>query len=78
MFVNRYKNMKTIKMKTIQYTKKKDLIRINNELGEKADKGLLVGIRQESHLLQLAEPRINGIWNIYLNDDGNITKIVLW
>lgn len=70
--------MKTIKMKTIQYTKKKDLIRVNNELGEKAKKGLLVGLRQEEHLLQLAEPRINGIWNIYLNDKGCIEKIVLW
>ena len=70
--------MKTIKMKTIQYTKKKDLIRINNELGEKAEKGLLMPIRQEKNLLQLSEPRINGIWNIYLNDDGFITKIVLW
>ena len=65
-------------MKTIQYTKKKDLIRINNELGEKAEKGLLVGLRQEKNLLQLAEPRINGIWNIYLNDAGSIERIVLW
>lgn len=70
--------MKTIKLKTIQYTKKKDLIRINQELDEKASRGLLVPIRQESHLLELAEPRINGIWDIFLNDHGSIEKIVLW
>ena len=70
--------MKAIKMKTYEWTKPEDLKFINNELREKAEQGLLVPIRQEKNLLELAEPRINGIWNIYLNDEGNITKIVLW
>lgn len=70
--------MKTIDMNAKQYTKKEDLIRINDELGEKAKKGLLVPLRQESNLLEIAEPSINGIWDIFLNDKGIITKIVLW
>lgn len=69
---------KAIKIPHYEYTKLEDLVRINNELGEKAKKGLLVGLRQEKNLLELAEPRINGIWDIHLNDEGNIEKIVLW
>jgi len=70
--------MKTIDMNAKQYTKKEDLIRINNELAEKAKKGLLMPLRQEADLLEIAEPSINGIWDIFLNDKGIITKIVLW
>ena len=70
--------MKKIKLKTIEYTSYKDLVRINNELGEKAKKGLLIPLRQEKNLLEVAEPRINGIWDIFLNDEGNIKKIILW
>ena len=69
---------KCIAMPHVEYTKVEDLVRVNNELGEKAKNGLLVGLRQEKNLLQLAEPRINGIWNIYLNDAGSIERIVLW
>lgn len=70
--------MKTIKIPHFEYTKVEDLIRINNELGEKAEKGLLMLLRQEKHLLELAEPSINGIWEIFLNDEGYIQRIVLW
>ena len=80
---------KTIKMKTNTkikkfdlgaktFTKIEDLKRINEELNEKAKKGLLIGLRQEADLLEIAEPSINGIWDIFLNDAGNIVKIVLW
>ena len=70
--------MKTIKMDVKQYTSYEDLVRINNELDEKAKKGLLVPLRQEPNLLMLSEPRINGIWNIYLDNNGCIEKIVLF
>lgn len=69
---------KTIKLKTKVFTKLEDLIKVNNELGEKAQKGELIPLRKEKNLLQLAEPRINGIWDIILSDKGTITKIVLW
>lgn len=70
--------MKTIKLKTMEYTSIEDLVRINKELGEKAEKGLLMPLRMEKNLLELAEPSINGIWEIFLNNEGNIQKIVLW
>ena len=70
--------MKTIKMDVKQYTSYEDLVRINNELDEKAKKGLLVPLRQEPNLLMFSEPRINGIWNIYLDSKGCIEKIVLF
>ena len=70
--------MKKLTIKHEVYTDVKDLIRINNELGEKAQKGLLIGLRQDKKMLQLAEPAINGIWCLYLNDSGSITKIVLF
>lgn len=60
------------------YDKPEDIIRINDELDKKAREGKLIGIRKEKKLLQLAEPAINGIWNIYLNDKGFIEKIVLF
>jgi len=60
------------------YTTKEDIIRVNKELEEKAKAGQLIGIRKESKLLMLAEPAINGIWTIYLTDEGFIEKIVVF
>lgn len=60
------------------YTKPADLNRINEELSQKAQKGLLIGIRQDKEKLMIAEPQINGIWTIYLNKKGYITKITLF
>ena len=60
------------------YTKPADIKRVNDELSEKAEKGLLVGLRQEKEMLMLAEPRINGIWTLHLNEKGYITKITLF
>ena len=60
------------------YTKPEDLIRVNDELNQKALDGKLIGIRKEKNMLQFAEPQINGIWTMYLNDKGYIEKIVLF
>ena len=60
------------------YTKPADIKRVNDELNEKAQKGLLIGIRQDKDKLMLAEPQINGIWTMYLNEKGYITKITLF
>lgn len=70
--------IKTIKLDVREFTSYEDIKRVNDELGEKAKKGLLVPLRQEPDLLELAEPRINGIWRMYLNKDGNIKKIILF
>ena len=61
-----------------EYTKPADIKRVNDELNEKAKKGLLIGLRQEKEMLMLAEPRINGIWTLHLNEKGYITKITLF
>ena len=61
-----------------EYTEVKDLIRINKELGQKAKDGKLIGLRQTKDYLQFSEPEINGIWTVYLNAKGAITKITLW
>ena len=67
-----------IKMPHKVYTKPKDLIRVNNELGKKANEGKLIALRREKDKLMFAEPSINGIWTIFLNKDGYINKITLW
>lgn len=72
------KHVEYIEMPHEVYEKPEDLIRINNELDAKAKAGKLVGIRKENKMLQLAEPEINGIWTIFLNDKGFIEKIVLF
>ena len=69
---------KTITLPHEEYTKYEDLVRINDELNKKASEGKLVGIRQEKNFLQLSEPAINGIWNIWLDEKGFISKIVLF
>ena len=68
----------SIKLDSKEYTKPEDLIKINNELDEKAKAGKLIPLRKEKDKLMLAEPEINGIWTIFLNDKGSITRITLW
>lgn len=70
--------IETIDITHEEYTDPEDLVRINNELGEKAKDGKLLGLRKEKDYLMLSEPEINGIWTLYLDEDGNITKIVLF
>ncbi len=70
--------IKYIEMPHEVYTTKEDIIRINKELEEKAKAGQLIGIRKEPKMLMLSEPAINGIWTIYLNDEGFIEKIVVF
>lgn len=72
------KEVETIELPHEEYTTPEDIKRINDELSEKAEKGLLVGIRQEKDKLMLAEPQINGIWTLHLNEKGYITKITLF
>ena len=60
------------------YDKPEDIKRVNDELGKKAEKGLLVGLRKSKEELVFAEPRINGIWTIFLSKQGYITKITLF
>jgi hypothetical protein len=72
------KKVETIELPHKEYTTPADLKRINDELSEKAEKGLLIGIRQEKDKLMLAEPQINGIWTLHLNEKGYITKITLF
>ena len=76
-------NTKTKKVETNElphreYTTPTDIKRINDELSEKAEKGLLIGLRQEKNYLMFAEPSINGIWTMHLNEKGYITKITLF
>ena len=61
-----------------EYTTPADIKRINDELNEKAKKGLLIGIRQDKEKLMLAEPQVNGVWTLHLNEKGYITKITLF
>lgn len=68
--------MKTIELPTQIYTKVEDLIRINDELADKANKGELLPLRMDKDKIMIAEPSINGIWTLFL-DKGNIVKIVL-
>lgn len=68
----------TIEIPHEEYTSIEDIIRINNELDEKAKAGKLLGLRKEKDMLMLAEPAINGIWTLFLNDKGGIIKITLW
>lgn len=60
------------------YTSKEDIKRINDELGRKARMGKLVPIHMGDDKLELSEPAINGIWTIFLNEKGFITKITLF
>ena len=71
-------NTETIELPHEEYTEPEDLKRVNDELSKKADEGKVIGIRKEDDMLMLAEPEINGIWIIYLNDKGYIKKIVLF
>lgn len=71
-------NTETIELPHEEYTEPEDLKRVNDELSKKADEGKIIGIRKEDDMLMLAEPEINGIWIIYLNDKGYIKKIVLF
>lgn len=70
--------MKKIKMPIIKYTKFKDIVRINQDLNAKALKGELIGLSKSSEALELAEPKINGIWRIELKPNGCIKKIILF
>ena len=72
------KTIETIKLPHEEYTTPADIKRINDELSEKAEKGLLFGLRQEKDKLMVAEPQINGIWTLHLNEKGYITKITLF
>jgi len=72
------KKVETIELPHEEYTTPADIKRINDELSEKAEKGLLIGIRQEKNYLMFAEPSINGIWTMHLNEKGYITKITLF
>ena len=72
------KEVKTIELPHEEYTTPADIKRVNDELNEKAKKGLLVGIRQDKEKLMIAEPQINGIWTLHLNEKGYITKITLF
>lgn len=69
---------KTIEMPHEEYTSIEDLIRINDELGKKAQAGKLMPLRQEKDRLMLAEPAINGIWTLHLDENGGIKKITLF
>ena len=51
---------------------------IKGEFDRSEKKGLLVGIRQDKEKLMIAEPQINGIWTLHLNEKGYITKITLF
>lgn len=72
------KPVQTIELPHEEYTEPEDIKRINDELGIKAQEGKVLGIRKEDNMLLLAEPEINGIWAIYLNEEGYIKKIVLF
>lgn len=72
------KEVETIELPHEEYTTLEDIKRINDELNEKAKKGLLVGIRQDKEKLMIAEPSINGIWTLFLDAKGYIKKIVLF
>ena len=48
------------------------------EMLKKAKEGKLLGLRKEKDMLMLEEPAINGIWTLFLNDEGGIIKITLW
>ena len=67
-----------LKLTEEEYTTPADIKRVNDELNEKAKKGLLVGIRQDKEKLMIAEPQINGIWTLFLDTKGYIKKIVLF
>ena len=72
---------KTLKIKNEgakTYTEYEDLVRVNNELGDKARAGKLLPISMSDTELRLSEPEINGIWTIFLDENGNITKITLF
>lgn len=69
---------KTIKLPVKRFTKLEDIVKVNNELNEKAKRGELVALRKEKHALVIAEPRINGIWNLLLDSKGKIKEIVLF
>lgn len=60
------------------YTAPADLIRINDELAEKGKNGELLPLRKTKNYLMFAEPSINGIWTMHLNEKGYITKITLF
>lgn len=68
----------TIEIPHKVYTEPEDLVRINNELDAKATKGELLPIRQTSEYLMVAEPAINGIWTLHLDEEGFIKKITLF
>lgn len=68
--------METIELPTKTYTKVEDLVRINDELTAKANRGELMPLRMDGDKLMVAEPSINGIWTLFL-DKGKIVKIVL-
>lgn len=70
--------IKRLQLTTIVYDTPELIAKANRELGEKATQGLLIPIRRTKYKLELAEPRINGIYTIYLNRKGYIKKIVLW
>lgn len=72
------KHVEYIEMPHEVYDTPEEIKRINDELDAKAKAGKLIGIRKEPKMLQLAEPEINGIWTIYLNDKGFIEKIVVF
>lgn len=77
-FKELHEKVEYIEMPHEVYTKPEDIKRVNDELDKKAREGKLIGIRKEKKMLQLAEPAVNGIWTIYLNDKGFIEKIVVF
>lgn len=60
------------------YTDLEDLVRVNDELDAKARRGELVALRKTAKTLMIAEPAINGIWTLHLDEKGRIKKITLF
>lgn len=72
------KKVETIELPHEEYTTPADIKRINDELGEKGRNGELLPLRKTKNYLMFAEPQINGIWTLHLNEKGYITKITLF
>ncbi len=72
------KEVKTIELPHEEYTAPADIKRVNDELGEKGRNGELLPLRKTKNYLMFAEPSINGIWTMHLDEKGYITKITLF
>lgn len=68
---------KALNIPVKQWTTPEEIVKINNELTEKANAGKIMLLREENGMIMLAEPAINGIYVISTDDKGYITKIAL-